>query len=107
MFDIERVDLVSIHSLLTTGTLSGAGRSSITAEGEERIAAANVIFAYDTDTGVHRLVHGRRVLEQMTRSCETASCAILRVEMDRDTNELEYLAAAIVLIKGECDTLDE
>ena len=41
----------------------------------------------------------------MTRSCE--SCAILRVEMDRDTNELEHLAAAIVLVKGECDTLDE
>ncbi len=106
MFNLEHIDPVSIHSLLTTEALSGAGRSSTTQEGEERIAAADVIFAHDTDSGVNRLVHGRRVLEQMTRSRKTPS-RILRVEMDRDTNELEHLAAAIVLVKGECDTLDE
>ena len=102
MFDPSHIDPVSIHSLLTTTAVSRTGRSFITAEGEERIAAADVIFARDTDTGVNRLVHGRRVLE----NCETPSC-ILRVEMDRDTNELEHLAAAITLIKGECDTVDE
>ena len=37
----------------------------------------------------------------------TGPCTILRVEMDRDTNELEHLAAAIVLVKGECDTVDD
>ena len=104
MFDPEQIDPVSIHSLLTTEALAGSGRSSTTQEGEERIAAADVIFAHDTDSGVNRLVHGRRVLEETTT---TGSCAILRVEMDRDTNELEHLAAAIVLVKGECDTLDE
>ncbi len=65
------------------------------------------ICAHDTNTGRVRLVHGRRVLEEVARSCGTRPRTILRVEMDRDTNELEHLAAAIVLVKGECDTLDE
>ncbi len=107
MSELEHIELVSIHSLLTTETLSGTGRSSLTREGETRIVAADVIFAHDTNTGRDRLVHGRRVLEEMVRSCESPPCAILRVEMDRDTNELEHLAAAIVLVKGECETVDD
>ncbi len=105
--ELEHTDPVSIHSLLTTEALSDAGRSSLTREGEARIAAADVIFAHDTDTGRDRLVHGRRVLEGMTRFCERPPRTILRVEMDRDTNELEHLAAAIVLVEGECDAVDE
>ncbi len=112
MSELEHIDPVSIHSLLTTEALSDASRSSLTREGETRIAAADAIFAHDTNTGRDRLVHGRRalgrrVLEEMKRSCETRQRTIVRVEMDRDTNELEHLAAAIVLVKGECDTLDE
>ncbi len=96
MSELEHIDTVSIHALLTTETLSDTDRSSLTREGETRIAAADVIFAHDTDTDRDRLVHGRRVLDEIARSY-----AILRVEMDRDTNELEHLAAAIVLVKGE------
>ncbi len=117
MSELEHIEPVSIHSLLTTETLSDTGRSSLTREGETRIAAADVIFAHDTDTDRDRLVHGRRVLgrralgrrvlEEMRRSCETPPCAILRVEMDRGTNELEHLAAAIVLVKGESDAVDD
>ncbi len=107
MSELEHIEPVSIHSLLTTEALSGAGRSSRSREGETQIAAADVIVAHDTDTGRVRLVHGRCVLEEMRRSCETPPCAILRVEMDRDTNELEHLAAAIVLVKGECDAVDD
>ncbi len=107
MSELEHLELLSIHSLLTTEALAGAGRSSLTREGETRIAAADVIFAHDTNTGRNRLVHGRRVLEEMTRSCETKPRTILRVEMDRDTNELEHLAAAILHVKGECDGVDD
>ena len=107
MSELEHTDLVSIHSLLTTEALSGAGRSSLTREGEVRIAAADVIFAHDTNTGRGRLVHGRRVLGRRGLEAMTGPCTILRVEMDHDTNELEHLAAAIVLVKGECDTVDE
>ncbi len=102
MSELEHLDTVSIHSLLTTEALSDTARSSLTREGEARIAAADVIFAHDTDTGRVKLVHGRCVLEEMTEPC-----TILRVEMDRDTNELEHLAAAIVLVKGECDAVDD
>ncbi len=107
MSELEHIDLVSIHSLLTTEALAGAGRSSLTREGEERIAAADVIFAHDIDTGRARLVHGRRVLGRRGLEGMTGPCTILRVEMDRDTNELEHLAAAIVLVKGECDAVDD
>ncbi len=107
MSELEHIDPVSIHSLLTTEALAGAGRSSLSREGETRIAAADVIFAHDTDTGREELVHGRRVLEEMTRSGDRPPCAILQVELDRDTNELEHLAAAIVLVKGERDTVDD
>ncbi len=107
MSELEHIDLVSIHSLLTTEALSDAGRSSLSREGETRIAAADVIFAHDTDTGRVKLVHGRRVLEKLAGSCETRPRTILRVELDRDSNELEHLAAAIVLVKGECDTVDD
>ncbi len=62
MSELEHIDRVSIHSLLTTETLSDTARSSLTREGEVRIAAADVIFAHDTDTGRARLVHGRRAL---------------------------------------------
>ena len=102
MSELEHIEPVSIHSLLTTEVLSETGRSSLTGEGETRITAADVIFAHDTNTGRVRFVHGRCVLEEMTEPC-----TILRVEMDRDTNELEYLAAAIVLIKGECDAVGD
>ena len=107
MSELEHIELVSIHSLLTTEALSDTDRSSLTRKGEVRIAAADVIFAHDTDTGRVRLVHGRRVLGCRGLEAMTGPCTVLRVEMDRDTNELEHLAAAIVLIKGECDTVDE
>ena len=107
MSELERIELVSIHSLVTTEALAGAGRSSLSREGEERIAAADVIFAHDTDTGRVRLVHGRRVLGRRGLEWMTGPCTVLRVEMDRGTNELEHLAAAIVLVKGECDTVDD
>ncbi len=107
MSELEPSDPVSIHSLLTTEALSDTARSSLTREGEARIAAADVIFAHDTDTGRDRLVHGRRVLGRRGLEAMTGPCTILRVEMDRDTNELEHLAAAIVLVKGECDAVDD
>ena len=107
MSELEHIDLVSIHSLLTTQALSNPGRSSLTREGDARIAAADVIFAHDTDTGRDRLIHGRRVLGRRGLDGMTGPCTILQVEMDRDTNELEHLAAAIVLVKGECDTVDD
>ncbi len=107
MSDLEHIELVSIHSLLTTEALSGAGRSSLSREGETRIATADVIFARDTNSGRVRLVHGRRVLGRRVLEEMTGPRTILRVEMDRDTNELEHLAAAIVLVKGECDTVDD
>ena len=107
MSELEHIDLVSIHSLVTTEVLSDTGRSSLTREGETLIAAADVIFAHDTDTGRARLVHGRRVLRRRGLEWMTGPCTILRVAMDRDTNELERLAAAIVLVKGECDSVDD
>ncbi len=79
--ELEHIEPVSIHSLLTTEALAGAGRSSLSREGEAGIAAADVIVAHDTDTGRERLVHGRRVLEEMARFCDTPACTILRVEM--------------------------
>ncbi len=107
MSEPEHSDPVSIHSLLTTEALSGAGRSSLSREGETRIAAADVIFAHDTDTDRDRLVHGHRALGRRVLEEMTGPCTILRVEMDRDTNELEHLAAAIVLVKGEGDAVDD
>ncbi len=107
MSEREHSDRVSIHSLLTTEVLSDTARSSLTQEGEARIGAADVIFAHDTNTGRDRLVHGRRVLRRRGLEAMTGPWTILRVEMDRDTNELEHLAAAIVLVKGECDTVDD
>ncbi len=107
MSELEHTDLVSIHSLITTESVSKTGRSSLTREGELRIAAADVIFAHDTGRGRERLVHGRRILGRRGLEAMTGPCTILRVEMDRDTNELEHLAAAIVLVKGECDTVHD
>ncbi len=77
MPELEHIDLVSIHSLLTTEALAGAGRSSLSRDGEARIAAADVIFAHDTDTGRDRVVHGRRVhggtgCTRLTRCLPTA-----------------------------------
>ncbi len=106
MSELEHIELVSIHALLTTEALSDTARSSLSREGEARIAAADVNFAHDTDTGRDRLVHGRRALGRRVLE-EMAPRTILRVEMDRDTNELEHLAAAIVLVKGECDAVDD
>ncbi len=107
MSELENIDPVSIHSLLNTEVLSDTGRSSLSREGELRIAAADVIVAHDTDTGSERLVHGRRFLEERERSCERPPYELLWVATDRDTNELEHLVAAIVLVKGECDTVED
>ena len=107
MSEREHIESVSIHSLLTTEAVSDTNRLSLTREGEARIAAADVIFAHDTDTGRVRLVHGRRVLGRRGLEGMTEPCTVLGVEMDRDTNDLEHLAAAIVLVKGECDAVDD
>ena len=49
--ELEHLDPASIHSLLPTEARSDTARSSLEREGEARIAAADVIFAQDTDTG--------------------------------------------------------
>ncbi len=80
-------DVISVHALETE-------------EYRDRLKAAEVIMGVDVDSGHEFLVFGRDCLQRIIDRNETESIAVVRVSLDQDTDELEWLCAAVQVLKG-------
>lgn len=67
------------------------------------VASADVVLAQDVMTGRQALVYGRSVLEAIAASRQADELAVLVVELDMDTDELERLIALVRVVKGHDD----
>jgi len=67
------------------------------------VASADVVLAQDVMTGRQALVYGRKVLEAIAAGRQADALAVLAVELDMDTDELERLVALVRVIKGHDD----
>ncbi|MEX2217054.1 MAG: hypothetical protein WD768_23280 [Phycisphaeraceae bacterium] len=68
-----------------------------------QLRLADLIFAVDIMSEENMLVYGHEWLEQITSSNESSTAAVLRVAIDKDTDDLEKLIALIQVVKGESD----
>jgi hypothetical protein len=64
---------------------------------------ADVIFVRDVNDPKPVLFYGKDVLRRIVESGESESVSVLCVELDADTDELEALAAMVMVIHGSCD----
>lgn len=67
------------------------------------VASADVVLAQDVMTGRQALVYGRSVLGAIAAGGQAAEVAVLAVELDMDTDELERLVALVRVVKGHDD----
>jgi hypothetical protein len=74
----------------------------------ERLREADIVFAADVMSQQKRLMYGRPLLRQIAGEIESYDAAVVYVELDHDTEELEFLAAALSVLKGlDIDHRDE
>jgi hypothetical protein len=67
------------------------------------INAADVILGVSREDGHEFLMYGKDVLERVVTSGKTEQVAMLRVEMDQETADLQKLGALITVLKGHHD----
>jgi hypothetical protein len=69
----------------------------------KRLKEAEVILGRDVNTRNTFILFGRDTLEEIVRSDEPREVAMMRIELDQDTVELETICALMEVIKGRCD----
>jgi hypothetical protein len=72
-------------------------------EYREELRKADVVFGVDVNTQREFLVYGRATLEQIVTSGQGEHLRVARVELDQETNELEFLLAVIQTLRGHHD----
>src|SRR5262245_44069549 len=65
--------------------------------------SADIILAVDIDSEHEALVYGRDLLEQISKTGNESDAAILRIEVDMNTEDLERLVALVRVVKGRDD----
>jgi len=75
-------------------------------EVRETLKHADVIFGVDVDSEREFVVYGKEVLQRIVASNEGKMLRVARVELDQDTHELEYLLAAVRVLRGHDDYQD-
>ena len=72
-------------------------------EYREELRQADVIFGVDVNSQREFLVYGRSALKRIIRSGQEILLRVVRVELDQETDELEYLLAALHVLRGHHD----
>lgn len=67
------------------------------------IDECDVIVAVDVDTNSRHVVYGRAILERIATTGQSEPARSLIVEIDDDTDELERIAALVLVMKGRHD----
>ena len=93
-------DPTPIHSLMGSRPLGALGGAVLlchpTAEAHAMLKGADVVLAVDvSDPTRRKVVKGEQHLRQVARPGRAEELRMLMVEMDIDTDELEWLAAAV------------
>ena len=67
------------------------------------VARAQVVLAVDVMSRRELLVYGQTALFPVEFAGQAADLAVLAVELDHDTAEVDALAALVALVKGDHD----
>ncbi len=94
-------NIVSLRALLAKDGISLNEQADIDAR--RLLESADVILAIDAVSRHEFLMFGPPASESTSVTGTAASLAVLFVEIDQDTDELERLAALVLAIKGRCD----
>lgn len=63
------------------------------------LVEADVVIAIDVDTRREKILSGTELLERIVETGDSEQLAILRVELDEESPELELLVAAIKIVE--------
>ena len=77
------------------------------ADKRSTLKEADVILGMDPHTGGQQVFFGRDLLHLISDSGFTSGVGVVRVELDSSTDQLEYLVAAVQVLKGSCDLTEE
>jgi hypothetical protein len=94
----QDVPRIPIHALF--GTRFGPNPDL---DARETMKQADMIFGIDVMTGDEFLFYGRDLLNEIAKSGVTRQVAVVAIELDLETEELEMLAALVQVIKGKHD----
>jgi hypothetical protein len=67
------------------------------------VYSADLIFGVDVMSRKQFLVYGQHTLRRIMETGESERCRVLRIELDRETEELARLCAVIQVVKGRHD----
>lgn len=91
--------IASVHALFDEdGVKPNPGEEIV-----ETLWEADIITAVDHMTQCETVLFGRKLIEQVRRSDHPRWVRVLRIGLDRDTDELARLKAIIKAVKGRCD----
>lgn len=74
-----------------------------TRQARTAIADADVIVGKDIMSEREFLIYGREFLERIVQTGQKEKAKRLVIELDQETQELEYACAAVQVLKGQCD----
>ena len=66
----------------------------------ETMKAADVIFGVDVSRGTENIFWGRTALRKIVNSGKSKPLKVMRFAYDQRTDSLEYLCAAVEVVKG-------
>jgi hypothetical protein len=72
------------------------------AEVRDSIKDADIILGVDNHTGEEALFYGESMLKRIVRTDQAESAKVMRFGLDFSMSELEYLCAAVMILKGSC-----
>lgn len=91
---------------IAVNALFGKGMEpNMSADYEQFIENADVIFGVDVMSEREFLVYGRKALRDNAISGQVKTLAVTRVALDQETEELEKLVALIRILRGSDDYL--
>lgn len=70
-------------------------------EGRETLKSADVVLAVDVMSRATQVLRGEELLRRVVATGQTEKMKVLGVELDMNTAELEYVAAALRVLHGE------
>ena len=72
-------------------------------ETREQVKAADVVVGFDLLTGGAAIFFGLDALKSIVKTQKTKRLTPIAFNYDQSGDELEYLVAAVTVLKGRCD----
>jgi len=75
-------------------------RGSDVATRRRAIDAADLVFGYDTNTGVRSMLYGREIAEQIVKTGQAKHLGVIDFSLDFTSRDIDDLLADVVAVKG-------